>query len=101
MGGNRWSDHTPQAIAKDLDLDLAAATAWDNGHRQMMKDTTAALGDGLLIGKDYAELGDHVNAVLQEGCSASNSTIAMLQGLGAKAKALKTRLVYQLSLIHI
>ena len=95
MGGNRWSDHTPQAIAKDLDLDLAAATAWGNGHRQMMKDTTAALGDGLLIGKDYAELGDHVNAVLQEGCSASNSTIVMLQGLGAKAKALKTRLVYQ------
>jgi hypothetical protein len=80
---------------KDLDLDLEAATAWADGHRQMMKDTTAALGDGLLIGKDWAELGDHVSGVLQEGCSASNSTIAMLQSLGARAKALKKRLVYQ------
>ena len=42
------------------------------GKRQMMVDTTAALGNGLLVGKDAAELGDHVNAVLHERCSAGN-----------------------------
>ena len=46
--------------------------AWRAGKRQMMVDTTAALGNGLLVGKDAAELGDHVNAVLHEGCSAGN-----------------------------
>ena len=52
-------------------------------------------GDGILVAKDHAELGDHANAVLQEGCSAANATIVMLQGLAAKAKALRKRLVYQ------
>jgi hypothetical protein len=66
-GSNRWSDHTPQKIAENLGLDLASATSWAAGHRQMMKDTQAALGQGLLVGKDAAELGDHVNAVIDEG----------------------------------
>ena len=49
--------------------DEDTATAWRAGRRQMMIDTTAALGNGLLIGKDPEELGDHVNAVIQEdGC---------------------------------
>jgi hypothetical protein len=65
MGGNSWSDHTPARIASDLGLDLAAAKAWGDGHRQMMMETTAALGDGILVAKDHAELGDHANAVLQ------------------------------------
>eukprot|EP01051_Picozoa_sp_SAG22_P002118 SAG22_NODE_92_length_20892_cov_11.188429_10_plen_507_part_00 len=95
MGGNSWSDHTPPRIAGDLGLDLAAAKAWGDGHRQMMMETTAALGDGILVAKDHAELGDHANAVLQEGCDAANSTIVMLQGLATRARSLGKRLVYQ------
>ena len=95
MEQNSWSAHTVPRIAAELNLDNKTATAWAAGHRQMMRDTTTALGDGLLIAKDYAELGDHANAVLQEGCSASNGTIVMLRGLAAKAKALGKRLVYQ------
>ena len=57
-----------------MGLNASTATAWRAGKRQMMIDTTAALGNGMLIGKDAAELGDHVNAVLHEGCSANNGT---------------------------
>ena len=39
------------------------AAAWDVGHRTMMRDTTLALGDGLLLGKDPWELDYHVNGV--------------------------------------
>ena len=63
---NKWADHTPAKIAADMGLDLMTATAWAAGHRQMMNDTQTALGEGLLIGKDGAELGDHVNAVIDE-----------------------------------
>ena len=95
MEQNSWSAHTVPRIAAELKLDNKTAAAWAAGHRQMMRDTTTALGDGLLIAKDFAELGDHANAVLQEGCSATNNTIVMLRGLAAKAKALGRRLVYQ------
>lgn len=88
MGTNRWADHTPEKIAKDLGLDIKTATAWAAGHRQMMKETQEALGNGLLIGKDGAELGDHVNAVLVEtGCYKRNSTVNTLRALTARAKA--------------
>lgn len=65
------------------------------GRREMMRNTTASLGDGLLIGKDAAELGDHVNAVLHEGCSASNSTITLLRNITARSRATGQRLLYQ------
>jgi len=92
---NNWNLHTTDYIAKHLKLDENTAKAWNDGHRQLMKDTTAALGDGILIGKDTPELGDHTNAVLQEGCPARNNTIHLLQGLAEKAKELSQRLVYQ------
>ena len=41
------------------------------------------------------ELGDYVNAVLDEGCPAENATILLLQGLAQKASRAKKRLVYQ------
>ena len=45
----------------------------------MMKDTQAALGDGLLVGKDGAELGDHVSAVIDEGgCYKRNHTVSAI-----------------------
>merc|ERR1712070_550202 len=65
------------------------------GRRQMMIDTTAALGGGLLVGKDGAELGDHLNAVLHEGCGANNASITLLRELAEKARAMKQRHVYQ------
>ena len=92
---NRWASHTSEYVAKQLHLDDDTASAWIQGHRQLMKDTTEALGDGILIGKDAPELGDHVNAVLHEGCAASNSTINLLQSLSQKAKDFGQRLVYQ------
>ncbi|KAL3916306.1 MAG: hypothetical protein SGARI_007983 [Bacillariaceae sp.] len=93
---NRWGTHTTEYIQSNYGLDLETAQAWNEGHRQMMIDTTAALGgEGFLIGKDHYELGDHVNAVLQEGCPADNSTISMLQNLTATAKQLNKRQIYQ------
>ena len=32
-------------------LDLETAKAWDAGHREMMRMTTSALGEGVLLGK--------------------------------------------------
>lgn len=88
MGANRWSEHTPEKIAQDLGLELTSATAWAAGHRQMMKDTQRALGDGLLVGKDGAELGDHVNAVIDEGgCYKRNHTVNNLRNLTQRREA--------------
>lgn len=94
---NDWDTHTTQYIASNYQLDDETAQAWNDGHRQMMTDTAAALGEGgFLIGKDYKELIDqHVNAVLQEGCPSSNSTINMLRNLTATAQLLNRRLIYQ------
>jgi len=60
---------------------------WDVGHRTMMRDTTLALGDGVLLGKDPWELDYHVNGVLHESCAASNTTIQTLQRLAQAAAA--------------
>ena len=88
MNTNTWSDHTPAKIAVDLGLDLAAATAWAAGHIQMMNDTQAALGDGLLVGKDGAELGDHLNAVIDEsGCYKRNHTVNNMRALTKRREA--------------
>lgn len=88
MGANSWAAHTAAGIARELGLTLAQAAAWGEGHRQMMIETQQALGDGLLVGKDGAELGDHVNAVIQEsGCYGRNSTVNTLRELAARAKA--------------
>lgn len=88
MGTNRWADHTAANIAADLGLDNATAAAWAAGHRQMMHDTQAALGAGLLVGKDGAELGDHVHAVLvEDGCYKRNATVNSLRALAARARA--------------
>lgn len=59
-----------------------------------MIDTTAALGGGLLVAKDSAELGDHANAVLHEGCDGNNDTITMLRDLTARAAAMGTQFNY-------
>jgi hypothetical protein len=94
-GPNSMARNTVQNTMEFMHLNESVATAWRAGKRQMMIDTTNALMDGVLIGKDAAELGDHVNAVLHEGCSASNGTITLLQSITAKAKILGKKLLYQ------
>jgi hypothetical protein len=67
---------------------------WDVGHRTMLRDTTLALGDGLLLGNSYPlqELGYAVNGILQEGCSWNdnggfNATIGTLRKMARDAAA--------------
>merc|ERR1711870_99169 len=101
--GADFSAGTHNSVARDglevtmsfMNLNESVATTWRAGRRQTMIDTTAALGGGLLVGKDGAELGDHLNGVLHEGCPANNATINLLRNLTAKAKAMKQRQVYQ------
>jgi len=76
-------------------LTPAQLEAWHTGHRQMMKDTTAALKGGALLGKEPWELGDYVNAVLDEGCPPSNATIVTLQNLTRTAQREGRRLLYE------
>ena len=92
---NSMARNTVQDTMAFLGVNESFANVWRAGKRQMMIDTTAALGNGLLIGKDAEELGDHVNAVIHEGCQASNGTITLLRGITAKAKATNKRLLYQ------
>ena len=94
-GKNRWYFHNADFIQKWFKLDKETAESWNDGHRQLMVETTKALGDGLLVAKDAAELGDHANAVVHEGCAAGNGTINLLRNLTATSKRLGRRLVYQ------
>lgn len=97
LEANQWSSHTTDYIQKSLGLSAERAVAWNQGHRQMMQETMIALQKtgGYLIGKDSFELGDHVNAALQERCPPQNQTIEMLQNLTATAQRLSQRLIYQ------
>jgi len=89
-----WQDGVDQA--KGWGLTPAAAAAWDAGHKQMMRETTAALGDGVLLGKDPWELVEgYVSGALHEGCAATEATILTLQNLTSIAKRSGKRLVYQ------
>jgi len=92
---NSMARNTVQDTMAFMNLNESVAIAWREGRRQMMIDTTAALGGGILVGKDGAELGDHLNAVLHEGCYSSNATITLLRGLADKARTMKQRQVYQ------
>lgn len=87
-GPNSMAANTVENTMAFMGLDNETAVAWRAGRRQMMADTTAALGRGLLIGKDPAELGDHVNAVIEEdGCMRRNASVNGLRKLAARRKA--------------
>lgn len=94
-GPNSEARNTVNNTMEFLGVNESVATVWRAGKRQMMIDTTVALGGGLLVGKDAAELGDHVNAVIHEGCQPSNGTILLLRSITAKSRDLGKRLVYQ------
>jgi len=81
--------------AEQWGVSAAAAREWDAGHKQMMRQTTAALGEGVLLGKDPWEVGDYVNGALHEGCDASNATVVTLRSLSAAAASSGRRLIYQ------
>jgi hypothetical protein len=72
--------------AKATGLDPTAAQEWEAGHATMLRETTAALGEGLLVGKAFTQLGDTVNAILREGCTASNDTINAFRNISTLAK---------------
>jgi hypothetical protein len=97
QGGSVSVANATAMVIKDMHVDSATAAAWVGGKRQMLRDTTAALRDGLLIAKHPFELGDYANGVLQEyqNTPVSNATIVMLQEMAARAKTLGRRLVYQ------
>ena len=61
----------------------------------MPTETTAALGNGVLLGKFAWEVGDYVNGALHETCDASNDTVTTLRNLTATAAVLGRRLIYQ------
>jgi len=88
-----WQNGWDQRVAWDLDDDTARA--WNKGHQEMMRDTTAALGDGLLVAKDPWEIGVYANAALHEGCDANNETITTLRNLTEMSRATKQRGVYE------
>lgn len=89
------ADASWQADPSGGTLSADTAAKWEAGHRQMMKDTTASLGNGLLLGKDSWELGDYVNGVLHEGCDASNKTINLLRNLTLVSQKQGRPLVYE------
>ena len=81
--------------ASAWNLSPATARSWEAGHKAMLRNTTALLGEGVLLGKDPWEVGDYVNGALHEGCDAENATILTLQNLTRRAAALGKRLIYQ------
>ena len=88
-----WQTGVDQA--KQWGLAPAMAASWDSGHKQMMRETTAALDDGVLLGKDPWEVGDYVNGALHEGCAPNEETILTLQNLTSRAATTRKRLIYQ------
>jgi len=88
-----WQNGLDQA--KSWGLSETTATAWRDGHKEMMRMTTEALGDGVLLGKDPWEVGDYVNGALHEGCAAENQTVLTLRNLTQIARAQGRRLIYQ------
>jgi hypothetical protein len=92
---NSEATNTPDTAMGFLGVNKSTAEAWLAGQRQMMIDTMAALGGGLLMGKAPGELGDHVNGVLHESCFKRNSTIITLRNLTQRSRATGQRLVYQ------
>ena len=94
--GADFSGASPKAAG----VSPVAVAAWSAGHTQMMRDTTVALAEGMLVGKDFPELGDYVNAILREGCTASNETVNEFRDLSARAKATGKRYVAQCHFGH-
>jgi hypothetical protein len=88
-----WQTGVDQA--KQWEISDSMAQAWSAGHKAMMKMTTEALADGVLLGKDPWEVGDYVNGALHEGCAASNATVLTLRNLTRISRAQGRRLVYQ------
>ena len=81
-------------------LEPIVAQEWVAGHATMLRETTAALGAGLLVGKDFDQLGDTVNAILREGCTSSNDTVNAFRNLTALARASGKRYVAQCHFGH-
>ena len=77
----------------------ANASRWNEGKVCMMNATTAAIGDGLVLGKMEWELGGpsgYVNGILQESCNNNNATVNNLRAVDQRSRQLGgARLVYE------
>jgi hypothetical protein len=77
----------------------ANASLWDEGKVCMMNATTAAIGDGLVLGKMEWELGGpsgYVNGIIQESCHNTNATVTNLRSVAARSRQFgNARLVYE------
>lgn len=82
-------------VDQNWGLDDATAAAWAEGHKEMMRGTTKAIGEGVLLGKNPEEVGDYVNGALHEGCAAQNETVNTLRNLTQLAQQSERRLIYQ------
>jgi len=92
------ADASQQVGSYIIGLAPDVEAAWTTAHVQVVADTTsavAAAGGGFVLGKLVQQLGVSVNAVLQEGCTASNATVITLLNATARARADKTRYIYE------
>jgi hypothetical protein len=95
------ADFSDKDAASKANVAPNVAKSWMNGHTKMLKDTTLALGDGLLVGKDFDQLENGTfNAILREGCTASNETVNEFRALALVAKSHGQRLVAQCHFGH-
>ena len=68
-----------------------SASAWNSGKVCFMNGTTAAIGEGLVLGKMEWELGGargYANGIIQEGCGNSNATVTNLRSVAQRSRAL-------------
>ena len=92
------ADASQQNGSYILGLAPDVSAAWTVAHVQAVAATTAAVaaaGGGFVLGKVEAQLGVSTNAVLQEGCSASNVTVNTLRNAAARARADGRRYLYE------
>ena len=92
------ADASQQTGAYVLGLAPDVSAAWTTAHVQAVAEATRAVvaaGGGFVLGKLGSQLGVSTNAVLQEGCSASNDTITTLRDAAARARAGNTRSLYE------
>merc|ERR1712080_419533 len=76
----------------------ASAHEWALGKFETIRDTTTALGDGLLVGntQDWQHLGTNgLRSMLSESCDPTNKTVNLLRAITARAAELGQRLVYE------
>lgn len=93
--GADFSTYQPKGLTP------SAEAEWLEGHSTMLREATAALApQGMLLAKDFGQVGDTVNGMLREGCTASNDTVTGFRKLAVLAKSSGQRYVAQCHFGH-